>query len=113
MSLWLLADGALMDQIARRGLAPLAPLSERRRLPLVDTLAVWLRTRAPATRISEELGVHVQTVRYRVRVLEHLLGDELADPGTRFAIEAALRTRGLRARLPDAPPAPCAPDTGT
>ncbi|MGC4956480.1 helix-turn-helix domain-containing protein [Actinomadura citrea] len=113
MSLWLLADGALMDQMTRRGLAPLAPLSERRRLPLVDTLAVWLRTRAPATRISEELGVHVQTVRYRMRVLEHLLGDELADPGTRFAIEAALRTHRLRARSLGARPAPCPPGTGT
>ncbi|WP_141580080.1 helix-turn-helix domain-containing protein [Actinomadura sp. WMMA1423] len=104
MSLWLLADGALMDQITRRGLAPLAPLSDRRRQPLVDTLAVWLRTRAPATRISEELGVHVQTVRYRMRVLEHLLGDELADPGTRFATEAALRAQRLRTRPAPRPP---------
>ncbi|MES9538889.1 MULTISPECIES: PucR family transcriptional regulator [unclassified Actinomadura] len=112
MSLWLLADGALIDQITRRGLAPLAPLSDRRRQPLVDTLAVWLRTRAPATRISEELGVHVQTVRYRMRVLEHLLGDELADPGTRFAVETALRAHRLRARGAGDRPVPCPPDTG-
>jgi hypothetical protein len=100
MSLWLLSDEALMDQITRRRLAPLAQLSERRRQPLIDTLSVWLRTRAPATRISEQMDLHVQTIRYRMRTLDVLLGTELTDPDTRFATEAALRAQWVRSRGP-------------
>jgi len=48
--------------------------------------------------MSEDLGVHVQTVRYRMRVLEEILQEELTDPDNRFATETALRTSWLRGR---------------
>lgn len=98
VSAWLLADGALMDQMARRRLAFLSRAGERRRQWLTDTLRAWLRTRGPAGRMSEDLGVHVQTVRYRMRVLEELLQEELTDPDNRFATETALRALWLRGR---------------
>ncbi|GAB2831791.1 helix-turn-helix domain-containing protein [Actinocorallia aurea] len=98
VSMWLLADGPLMDQIAGRRLAFLARAEERRRLWLADTLRSWLRTRGPAGRMSDDLGVHVQTVRYRMRVLEGILQEELTDPDTRFATETALRALWLRTR---------------
>jgi len=98
VSVWLMADGPLMEQIARRQLDFLAHMTDRQRERLTDTLRAWLRTRGPATKISEDLGVHVQTVRYRMRRLEQVLGDELTDPDARFATEVALRALWLRSQ---------------
>ncbi|CAL9445497.1 helix-turn-helix domain-containing protein [Streptomyces sp. enrichment culture] len=95
-TLWLLSDPALVDRIAARELAPLDELPARRRDRLVETLRVHVSTRAPAEQVGEMLGVHAQTVRYRLRTLDTLLGDRLADPDHRFAIEVALRSLHLR-----------------
>lgn len=98
VTLWLFADVPLIDQLARRRLAGVGRLTERQRERLVETLRVWLRTRGTTAQVSEKLGVHPQTVRYRMRQIEHVLGDEIADPDTRFAIEAVLRALWLRER---------------
>jgi hypothetical protein len=98
VTLWLLSDRPLIDQIARRHLATMRDLTERRRGRLLATLQVWLRTRGTAARVGDDLGVHPQTVRYRMRQIEQTLGDELADPDSRFAIEAMLRALWLRER---------------
>ncbi|WP_329236237.1 helix-turn-helix domain-containing protein [Actinoallomurus sp. NBC_01490] len=99
-TLWLFADAPLIDQIARRQLAALDHLTARQRERLVETLGVWLRTRGTAAQVGDELGVHPQTVRYRMRQIEHALGDDLADPDTRFATEVALRALWLRGQEP-------------
>ncbi|MFD8254183.1 helix-turn-helix domain-containing protein [Streptomyces werraensis] len=95
-TLWLLSDPALVDHLAARELAPLDGLTAKRRDRLVETLRVHVSTRAPAEQVGEMLGVHAQTVRYRLRTLETYLGDRLADPDHRFALEVALRSRHLR-----------------
>lgn len=105
VTLWLFADAALIDQIARRQFAAVGHLTERQRERLIETLRVWLRTRGTAAQVGEELGVHPQTVRYRMRQIEQALGDDIADPDTRFAIEVALRALWLRERAPRAEPA--------
>lgn len=105
VTLWLLSDGPLIDQIARRRLGALEDLNGR----LITTLQAWLRTRGTAARVGGDLGVHPQTVRYRMRQIERALGDELADPDSRFAIEVVLRALWLRERA--AGPA-AAPDSG-
>jgi site-specific recombinase XerD len=46
---------------------------------------------------SPTLG-HPQTVRYRMRQIERIIGDDLADPDARFALEAGLRALRLRER---------------
>ncbi|MCZ0982782.1 helix-turn-helix domain-containing protein [Streptomyces diastatochromogenes] len=99
-TLWLLSDPALMDQLARRELAPLDGLSGTRRDRLVETLRVHVSTRAPAEQVGEMLGVHAQTVRYRLRNLDNHFGDRLLDPEHRFALEAALRSLHLHGRKP-------------
>ncbi|MGH3241840.1 MAG: helix-turn-helix domain-containing protein, partial [Spirillospora sp.] len=48
--------------------------------------------------IAKELDIHPQTVRYRMRRLEDILGDRLTDPDARFALEAVLRAMWLRER---------------
>jgi hypothetical protein len=98
ITLWLLADEALAEQVARRELAGLADLTPRRRCQLIDTLAAVLETRGTAAQVADLLGVHPQTVRYRIRKLEQILGSGLTDPVNRFATELAVRAQGLRDR---------------
>ncbi|MEU9349708.1 helix-turn-helix domain-containing protein [Streptomyces griseoloalbus] len=96
VTLWLLSDPALVDHLAARELAPLDGLPASRRHRLVETLRVHISTRAPAEQVGEMLGVHAQTVRYRLRNLDAHLGDRLTDPDHRFALEVALRSLHLR-----------------
>lgn len=95
-TLWLLSDPALVGHLAARELAPLRGLPPSRRDRLVETLRVHVSTRASAEQVGEMLGVHAQTVRYRLRNLDTYLGDRLSDPERRFAIEVALRSLHLR-----------------
>ena len=98
ITLWLLNDPALIEQIARRNLAGMNALNPGQRHRLLETLRTWLTTRGTAAEIAEELHVHPQTVRYRMRKLEGTLGEQLADPDSRFAIEVVLRAMWLRRR---------------
>ncbi|MGW0393997.1 helix-turn-helix domain-containing protein [Streptomyces sp. NPDC003042] len=102
-ALVLLPAGELIDDLARRRLARLdevgGPAHAHR---LAETLLAWLETRGGAPEVAARLGVHPQTVRYRLRQLRELLGDDLDDPDRRFELELVLRTRRLRGDL--APP---------
>ena len=75
----------------------LAPLDDERpasRDRLVDTLRAWVDDPGQPQRIARRLGVHPQTVRYRLRRLRDLLGDEaLDDPDARFALALVFRVR--------------------
>ncbi|WP_327327508.1 helix-turn-helix domain-containing protein [Streptomyces sp. NBC_01210] len=95
-ALVLLPPEELIEDLARRCLAPLdqcAPAHSRR---LVETLLAWLETRGGAPEVAARLGVHPQTVRYRLRQIRALLGDEVDDPDRRFKLELVLRARRLR-----------------
>ncbi|SEG94599.1 PucR C-terminal helix-turn-helix domain-containing protein [Thermomonospora echinospora] len=96
LTLWLLADRALLDQLARRRLGAMDELTANQRERLTETLRTWLATRGTAAQIADLLHIHPQTVRYRIRKLELTLGDQLADPDARFAIEVVLRATWLR-----------------
>ncbi|MFB8144566.1 PucR family transcriptional regulator [Streptomyces parvus] len=98
ITLWLLSDPALLDQLAQRELAAVAGISATRRERLVETLRIWLDTRGTAAQMGALLDVHPQTVRYRMRSLETIFGDQLVDPESRFATEAVLRALRLRSR---------------
>ncbi|MEU6018660.1 helix-turn-helix domain-containing protein [Streptomyces sp. NPDC047515] len=101
ITLWLLSDTALLDQLARRELAPIAGISTNRRERLIETLRVWLETRGTAAHMGELLDVHPQTVRYRIRNLETIFGAQLVDSESRFSTEAVLRALQLRERGTD------------
>lgn len=98
ITLWLLSDPALLDQLAQRELAPVSGISATRRERLVETLRIWLDTRGTAAQMGELLDVHPQTVRYRMRNLESIFGEQLTDPRSRFSTEAVLRALQLRSR---------------
>lgn len=96
LTLWLMSDPALVTELATRELAPLDHVSGTRRGRLVDTLHAWLTTRGTAEQVGDTLGVHAQTVRYRLRNLTSQFGGQLDEPTRRFAIEAALRAQHLQ-----------------
>lgn len=103
ITLWLLSDPVLVDQLAQRELAPISGISTTRRERLVETLRIWLDTRGTAAHMGELLDVHPQTVRYRMRNLESIFGEQLTDPESRFSTEAVLRALQLRARGDETP----------
>lgn len=94
LTLWLSED-RLLKQLGQQQFASLAGLSERQQQRLTDTLDVWLETGGKAAEVAERLKVHPQTVRYRMRILERVLGGQLNDPDARFAMEVVLRARRL------------------
>jgi hypothetical protein len=98
VEMWLLADDALIDQLAKRRLGALSSLTSVQRQRLAETFGAWLETRGTAPAMAQRLKVHPQTVRYRMRNLERTLGGQLSDPDTRFAIELVLRAERLRQR---------------
>ena len=99
VTLWLMSDPALAEQIIARQLGELAELTPRQRTRVIETLAPWLETRGTATEIASLLNVHPQTVRHRIRQFEQTFGGRLCDPDARFALELALRM--LRLRKPE------------
>lgn len=98
VTLWLLSDAKLADQVVRQQLGALAQLTPHQRAWVTDTLGPWLEKRGTAAEIAELLHVHPQTVRYRIRQFEQAFGDRLSDPEARFALELALRVMRLRQR---------------
>jgi PucR C-terminal helix-turn-helix domain len=85
------ADPALGAELAEQRLAPLQTLADGPRARLTETLRAWLDRPGQVQAVAAELGVHPQTVRYRVKQLRELFGDRLEDPEARFELGLALR----------------------
>ncbi|MFE0175514.1 helix-turn-helix domain-containing protein [Streptomyces sp. NPDC059002] len=98
-ALVLLQPEELIEDLARRCLAPLAHCGPAHGRRLAETLLAWLETRGGAPEVAARLGVHPQTVRYRLRQIRELWGDEVDDPDRRFELELVLRARRLRGQL--------------
>jgi PucR C-terminal helix-turn-helix domain len=90
-TLLLSADPEIAAELARTRLAPLAGLADGPRARLTETLRAWLDRPGQVQAVAGVLGVHPQTVRYRVRKLRELFGDALEDPDRRFELALALR----------------------
>lgn len=92
LALFLSAERPLAQQLVNRRLAPLdAARGAKARANLALTLRAWLANPGQRKRIAYVLGVHPQTVRYRMARLRELFGAALDDPDTRFELELALR----------------------
>jgi hypothetical protein len=100
-TLMLLADEPLVELFAERRLAPLRQLTAKQQVRLSETLLAWLETRGGAPEVASRLQVHPQTVRYRLRQLEALFGEQLHDPNARFELESALRAISVIRRAPE------------
>lgn len=95
-TLVLFQDEDLMHALVVRQLAPLAGMRAPYRERLAETLLCWLQCSRNANEVAARLGVHPQTVRYRLRQLDGLFGDRLQDPDGGFELELALRVQRLR-----------------
>lgn len=98
-TLALLSDTFLVTRLTRRAMAPFAALTPKQRDRLATTLLAWLDTRASINEVAARLAVHPQTVRYRMRRIDDLLGEKLSDPGERLTLEIALRAHRLLSAL--------------
>jgi PucR C-terminal helix-turn-helix domain len=85
------ADRELAADLAASRLAPLAGLADGPRARLTETLRAWLDRPGQVQAVAADLGVHPQTVRYRLRQLRELFGTRLEDPEARFELALALR----------------------
>lgn len=92
VALWLHAEPMLQERLAARLLAPLVTETAHRREVLGHTLLIWLEQRASAPMIADQLGIHPQTVRYRLRTLEKLFGERMRDPTQAFPLLLALKS---------------------
>ena len=90
-TLLLASDRGLAADLAASRLAPLAQLADGPRARLTETLRAWLDRPGQVQAVAAELGVHPQTVRYRLRQLRELFGTRLEDPEARFELSLALR----------------------
>jgi hypothetical protein len=93
-ALLLAAEPALASDLARSRLAPLDGLAAAPRERLQATLRAWLDRPGQVQAVAGELGVHPQTVRYRLKQLRELFGERLEDPDARFELSLALRAAG-------------------
>jgi hypothetical protein len=98
VELWLLADQKLADQITRRQMRVLDHIPANEHRWLIDTFEPWLEGHQSVAQIADELGVHVQTVRYRIKQLKEIFGDRIEDADQRLAFELALRVMRLQKR---------------
>ncbi|MBQ0998341.1 PucR family transcriptional regulator [Streptomyces nigra] len=102
-ALVLLQPEELIDDLAVRCLAPLEHCGPSHGRRLAETLLAWLETRGGAPEVAARLGVHPQTVRYRLRQIRELWGAEIDDPDRRFELELVLRAQRLRGVLGETP----------
>ncbi len=80
--------------LADRALEPLDRLSPGTRDKLTDTLAAWLDNACNTGDTARALHVHMQTLRYRLRQLEEVFGEErLHDGEQRLELQLALKVR--------------------
>jgi hypothetical protein len=84
-------DEPVLTALARRRLAPLDGETRASRRRLAETLRAWLDHQGEVARVATELGVHPQTVRYRLARLRELFGEALDLPDQRFELALALR----------------------
>ncbi len=90
------AEPALGAELAATRLAPLEELSDTQRERMTETLRAWLDRPGQVQAVAAALGVHPQTVRYRLNKLRELFGERLEDPDARFELALALRVASLR-----------------
>jgi hypothetical protein len=81
----------VLPALRRRRLGCLDSVSALSRARLEQTLLTWLEQQGNRAASARALGVHEQTIRYRMRQLRELLGDALDDPDARFELELSLR----------------------
>ena len=83
-------DDLLVQALRNQVLAPMDDLTPAARARLEATLASWLRHQGSQQSVADQLGIHPQTVRYRLGQLREAFGAALDDPDERARLFLAL-----------------------
>ncbi|WP_434625913.1 helix-turn-helix domain-containing protein [Azospirillum sp. B2RO_4] len=75
--------GALVDYDRRHG------------TPYLETLSAYVKTGCRTKACSDQLGVHVTTLRYRLTRIAELFGIDVESPERRFSVELAIHLSGV------------------
>ncbi|MEX5303200.1 helix-turn-helix domain-containing protein [Kocuria sabuli] len=94
LTLVLQTERSLLEDLAAQRLAPLDTLRPGQQERLHATLLSWLKHHGHRAEMAAELGIHEQTVGYRINQLREIFGEDLNDPRTRFELELVLRANG-------------------
>lgn len=89
-------DGGAMAALNDALLTPLVDYDNSHGTDLVRTLDVFLSTCGQWNTSASRLGIHVNTLRYRLRRIEKVTGRELASMSDRVDLYLAIRARGCR-----------------
>ena len=79
-TLLIFSDEELAGALRAAQLAPLLRLRPAQQDRLAETLLAWLQHGCNANEVAASVHVHPQTVRYRLRQVDELFGDQLRDP---------------------------------
>ncbi|MFI6514996.1 PucR family transcriptional regulator [Spirillospora sp. NPDC050679] len=96
-SLLLEQDPDLVSALIEHRLRPLLRLPAAPRRRLAETLLACIESGFNATEVAGRLYLHAQTVRYRVRQLEAVFGQDIHDPARRLDYHLAVRAWLARA----------------
>lgn len=115
----ILGNETVAEVLMRQELSALTPLSARSQAIYMETLEALTDSGAVIGRAAARIGLHLQGMRDRVRRLQPILGDFLADPERWFFLQLAVRVWRMKGRPipitpPPVPPAAqaAAPDPG-
>ena len=93
--------GDSLARLVEAALRPLEQHDEDRRGELIHSLETYLDAGGSLTAASGMLGVHRNTLSYRLNRIEELLGQDLSDPRVRFLLQFALAARRSRQAMSD------------
>ena len=100
------SSSAALEAFIDRWLGALVEYDREHRIELVRTLGQFLEHGGALDKTADALIVHRSTLKYRLRRIREITGYDLADPGTRFELQFATRTKAtldsLRAEEPSA-----------
>ena len=88
-------DRSLLERFVERTLGPLIGDDSRHEPVLMPTLEAWFFENANLALAAQRLGVHRNTLSYRVQRIEALTGCSFNDPHDRLNISIALLIRRL------------------
>ena len=95
----LLAAAPDRAALAAAVLGPVLDLSPEDRAVILQTAHTWLATGGSSSAAADQLHVHRNTVRYRLRRIEELTGRDLARPVDASEVYVALECADSRPRL--------------
>lgn len=95
------ADTGPLMRFASNLLAPLIDRDARKQSDLIDTLRCWLTSNCSTSLAGEKLVVHTNTVIYRIKIIEELLGRSLRDQDLLTEIRLALMIHDVAQAVTD------------